>query len=298
MSPHPKPISLEEAVQHFAAVTPTAPKLIPLEAAIGHRVASDVCALRAEPGPSIQNHSPLIGAGQRITLTSAFACSVCGITEVLVRKPVVDLVFCASSGVQEQQRLVPMLVATIRAYGAEVGSIEFTGPHAADIAHLMSSSAADIIYVIGGVSTVTSHPAVDAVRSVGELHYHGVRLNPGVDAMFGTVSGRSVIGMKSCVMAMTASNNVLLRPFLRRVFGRPEGGLPMRRAKLAQAITTCKAETTVVFGKLAGQSIEPLGTAPAPLAFAHADSIIVIAEGARRPRPGDHVDYLQLNTIS
>jgi molybdopterin biosynthesis enzyme len=292
------PISVTEAVQHFSIVEQADAKLVPIESAIGHRVAADIRTLRAVPEHAIGKDALVVMAGERLTLASAFACSVCGVTEVLVRKPVVDVIFCAAADVREQQRLLPIIASVIRANGAVLGSVEFIITNVPDIAAALTSSSADVFYVVGGVSPETGTCAVEAIKAVGTIQYHGVRMRPGGDSVFGIIGGRPIVGIASSMPDMLASNAVLMRFFARRLFGRPNMGMPLKQAKLLQPILSSKHETTVIFAHFNGDTILPLGTHPDPLTFAKANSIIILAEGARRPRQGDRVDYLPLNVMT
>jgi molybdopterin molybdotransferase len=292
------PISVKEAVKRFAVVTAAEPKLVPIEAAIGHRVADEVRTLRAVPEHDIAKDAVVVEAGERITLTSAFACAVCGVTEVMVRKPVVDVIFCASADIRDQQRMLPIIASVIRANGAAVGSVQFLMTNVTDIAEALTSSSADVFYVVGGVSPETGTCAVEAIRTVGSVHYHGVRMRPAGDSVFGTIDGRPIVGVASSMPEMLASNAILMRFFARRVFGRPDIDMPLRQAKLASPVTSDKQETTVIFAQVSGDVILPLGTNPDPLNFAKANSVIILAEGARRPRQGDRVNYLPLNIMT
>ncbi len=240
----------------------------------------------------------LFGAGQIVTMTAAMAGAFCGVNEVLVRQPVVDIIFNASGITRQTDRLVDVISAAIRGSGSCIGSINFAAGDPVELASQLQSSAADIITVIGGTGDGPGDTTVEAMAEAGEVLFHGIRLNPGSSMAFGMVGHRAVFASPASLPDIAAVNIVMTSALSRRAFGRPARPLPFAMARLESAVPAAKDATMVIFAMVSGTQITPLGGVDIRLAdMARSNAIIVLEEGSRHKRVGEFVPYLRLGSV-
>ncbi|MGL4637337.1 MAG: molybdopterin-binding protein [Beijerinckiaceae bacterium] len=251
-----------------------------------------------QPGGLIKEGEILFRAGQIITMASAMAGASCGINEVTVRQPVVDIIFNARSITRNNDRMIDVVSSSIRGSGSKIGAISFTAGDPLELADLLVSSAADIITVVGGTGNGPSDTTVEAIASVGEVLFHGIRLSPGSSMALGMVGGKPVFASPASLPDIAAVNIVMTPAFSRRLFGRPQRPMPFSQSRLLQAIPASKGATQVFFANLNGEEIMPLGSdAISMMDIARANAVIIMPEGARHKRVGEFVPYLRLGSV-
>jgi molybdopterin molybdotransferase len=251
-----------------------------------------------QPGAKVREGDVLLRAGQFITMTSAMAGAECGINEIMVRQPVVDIVFNARGVTRSTDRMIEVISASIRGSGSQIGAISFSAGDPSELADLLLSSAADIITVIGGTGNGPGDTTVEAIAAAGEVLFHGVRLSPGSSMALGMVGGRPVFASPASLPDVAAVNIVMTPAFSRRAFGRPLKPLPFSPARLLAPIPASKGATQVIFASLNGDQITPLGSADISLTdMARANAVIIMEEGARHKRAGEFVPYLRLGPV-
>jgi molybdopterin molybdotransferase len=240
----------------------------------------------------------LFGAGQIITMTAAMAGAFCNVNEVLVRQPVVDIIFNAQGITRSNDRLVDIVSAAIRGSGSRIGSINFASGDPVALADMLLSSAADIIGIIGGTGDGPGDTTVEAMAAAGEVMFHGIRLSPGSSMAFGMVGKRAVFASPASLPDIAAVNILMTPAFSRRAFGRPARELPFARARLNAAVPAARDMTLIIFARVSDGQITPLGGADIRFAdMARANAVIVLEEGSRHKRVGEFVPYLRLGAV-
>jgi putative molybdopterin biosynthesis protein len=78
----------------------------------------------------------------------------------------------------------------------------------------------DRVCVIAGSSAGRKDFTVDVLRSIGELHYHGVDMMPGKPAAFATVAGTPVLGIPGYPVSAVVAYRELLEPMIAASLGR------------------------------------------------------------------------------
>jgi molybdopterin molybdotransferase len=250
------------------------------------------------PGSLFREGEVLFGAGQVITMTAAMAGAFCGVNEVLVRQPVVDIIFNAIGVTRATDRLVDIVSAAIRGSGSRIGSISFAAGDPVLLADMLQSSAADIITVVGGTGDGPGDTTVEAMAAAGEVLFHGIRLNPGSSMAFGMVGHRAIFASPASLPDIAAVNIMMTPALSRQAFGRPARALPFARARLDTAVPAAGDMTMVIFAMVSGTQITPLGGADIRLAdMARANAVIILEEGSRHKRVGEFVPYLRLGSV-
>ncbi len=234
-------------------------------------------------------------AGERVTFAFAIACAECGVEDVVVRQPVVDVIFNAPSLPRPSEQQVGLICGAIRGSGSKLGAIAFAGGDRDILRDTLSHSSADVITVIGGVGDGPGDTTMAAIADAGEAVFHGVRLSPGGTMGFGFVGGRPVFASPGGIANMVAANIVLSWHFARRSFGRPPMEPQLQRAPLAAAIPASPHGARLVIARHADGVITPFDESVlSPRVLANANASIFVPEGARAHRRGQIVPFLRM----
>jgi molybdopterin molybdotransferase len=237
----------------------------------------------------------LAPAGTRITFALAMALAQCGVTDVVVRRPVVDIIFNSVGMTRQRDHLAGVIGAAIRGSGCAIGAVQFTAGERALLTDTLLASSADVITVVGGTGAGPGDTTVEAIAAAGELVFHRIRLSPGGTAGFGMVGSKPVFASPGNLADMLAVNIVLSWPFARQAFGRPPLDPPRLRAPLGAALKGTGRESRLVFARHDDGVITPLDDGPpSPARLARANASIFIPEGARHRRRGESVPFMRL----
>jgi molybdopterin molybdotransferase len=239
--------------------------------------------------------SVLVPVGTRITFAVAMACAHCGITDVMVRRPVVDIIFNSSGFTRSRDQWIGVIGSAIRGSGSEIGAIQFTACDQVLLTEALLASSADIITVVGGTGTGPGDTTMQSIAAAGELIVHGLRLSPGSTFGFGMVGSKPVFASPGGLADMIAVNIVLSWPFARQAFGRPPLTPPLLRAPLASGLRAASDGSRLVFARYAQGVVTPFDDAAfTPAMLAQANASIFLAEGSRHRRRGETVSFFRL----
>jgi molybdopterin molybdotransferase len=234
-------------------------------------------------------------AGTRLTFPVAMACAACGVTDVLVRRPVVDVLFNAPGAPAPSDQAVGLVCGAIRGSGSEVGAVAFAGGDKAALMAAMLNGSGDIITVVGGAGDGPGDTTMEAIAEAGEAVFHGVRMTPGGSTGFGFVAGKPVFASPGGLADMVASNIVLSWHFARRAFGRPPMEPQLLRAPLSSSLPASPDRARLVFARYEDGLITPfLEEKPSATRLAQANVSILIAEGGRHRRRGESAPALRM----
>ncbi|HEY7286051.1 MAG TPA: gephyrin-like molybdotransferase Glp [Vicinamibacterales bacterium] len=100
------------------------------------------------------------------------------------------------------------------------------------------SSTADVIVFSGGSSVGERDLILDAVRSRGEMVFHGIAVRPGKPTAFAIVNDRPFFGMPGNPTSCLSNAYVLLVPFLRSTARLPPHQPRLARVPLGRRITS------------------------------------------------------------
>jgi molybdopterin molybdotransferase len=168
----------------------------------------------------------VIAAGDVLTPSRVGAIAAIGTTDVEVfAQPRVAILSTGNEVVEPGQPLAPghifdvnrfTLSAIVQAHGGIADprcAVEDTID--ALVAALDACSDADVIVFSGGSSVGERDLLVDAVRTRGEMVFHGIAVRPGKPTAFALVGGTPFFGMPGNPTSCLSNAYVLLVPFLR-----------------------------------------------------------------------------------
>jgi molybdopterin molybdotransferase len=251
----------------------------------------------------IQTHSEimdgviLVKAGLRLTLAAATSAAHCGILDVMIRRPIIDVVFNSADQDRPDSATTRMSLAAIRSSGAEIGSIQYTHGETADLARALLDSSADVICTIGGSGTGPGDTTLLTIAEVGEVIFHGVRMRPGGSFGFGIAGGRPVFVSPGGLLDMVAVNIVFSPPFARHLVGRSFHSGIMKEGKLAESLPGTDRSSRLFFATIEEDRLVPFVTdSPGPVELARAQAAIFVPEGSRHRRKGETVQYILLGS--
>ncbi len=251
----------------------------------------------------IQTHSEIMGglvlvkAGQRLTLAAATAAAHCGILDVMIRRPVIDVIFNSADQDRPDSPTTRMSLAAIRSSGASIGSIQYTHGETADLARAMLDSSADVICTIGGSGPGPGDTTMLAIAEVGEVIFHGVRIQPGGSFGFGIVGGRPVFVSPGGLLDMVTVNIVFSPPFARHLVGKSFHSGILKEGKLAESLPGTNHNSRLLFATIEEDRLVPfVMDFPGPVELAMAQAAIFVPEGSRHRRKGETVQYILLGS--
>jgi molybdopterin molybdotransferase len=238
-------------------------------------------------------------AGTRLTFAVAMACAACDVTDVLVRRPVVDIVLNSPALPRPSQQAIGLICAAIRGSGCVIGSVVTAGGDAENLRQALLGSSGDIITVVGGVGDGPHDTTMAVIADAGQAVFHGVRMTPGANMGFGFVGGKPIFASPGNLPDMLAANIVLSWHFARRAFGRPSAEPNLVRAPLTDPIPAARAQARLIMVRLEdGKAIPLLVDRPGPREIALANGSIFMPEGSKHFRRGQIVPVLRMgNTM-
>jgi molybdopterin molybdotransferase len=97
---------------------------------------------------------------------------------------------------------------------------------------------ADVLVFSGGSSVGERDLVLDALRTRGEVIFHGIAVKPGKPTAFGRIDGKPVLGMPGYPTSCLSNGYILLVPLLRRLARLPEYLPRVARLPLARRIVS------------------------------------------------------------
>jgi molybdopterin molybdotransferase len=258
-------------------------------------------------GEDYAEGDPAFAAGTPLDAVRLAVLAASGIAQVVARRRArVAIVATGNELVPAGQPLgfgqihesnAVMLAALAREAGAHVVMQRCMPdePRALQAALLEAAADADIIVTSGGVSAGEADHLPDVLRAIGEIHFHKVRLKPGMPTLFGQIGASLYFGLPGNPVASAVTFRVFVRFALRAMLGItvvPEAG----RARLAVPLHKRHARAELLRCKL---HVDGNGV---PWATPHAkqgsgmlrglvetDALALLPEGEKEYRRGDVV---------
>ncbi|MGH8192631.1 MAG: molybdopterin molybdotransferase MoeA [Rhodanobacteraceae bacterium] len=190
-----------------------------------------------------------------------------------------------------------MLAALARDSGAQVVAQKHIrdDPEALRVALLDAATDADLIVTSGGVSAGEADHLPDVLQAIGEIHFHKVRLKPGMPTLFGQVGACLVFGLPGNPVASAVTFRVFVGFALRAMLGIAAVS-PPRRARLDSPVHKLHARAELARCSLRTDADGVLWATPHAKqgsgmlrGLAETDALALLPEGARNFAAGDVV---------
>ena len=175
-------------------------------------------------GEDIGIGDTIIKSGTLLHSAHVGAAASMGIGELLCyEKPKVAIGVSGDEIVQIGKTLGPgevydtnsyTLSAVVNKAGGAVEKLPIVRDSVKKIEEALNSSTADVVTFTGGSSVGERDLIVDAVRNLGEVIFHGVKIKPGKPTLLGKVEGKLILGMPGYPTSCLTVANVLLKPIL------------------------------------------------------------------------------------
>ncbi len=146
----------------------------------------------------------------------------------------------------------------------------------------------DMVLFSGGSSVGDKDVLVDALSSIGEVIFHGVKIKPGKPTLFGMVGGTPVVGMPGYPTSCLNTAQQLIRPGLRKMSRLPEAVEKRMDAVLQKRITSSLGRRQYMTVRLEGKKAHPVyKQSGAITSMANADGYFEIPENTELVEKGE-----------
>ena len=171
-----------------------------------------------------------------------------------------------------------------------------------EIENVLSRSAEenDLVVTLGGTSMGPKDYTVRAVRSIGDVLFHGVSIMPGRPAAVGKVYGKLVFVFSGLPVAAYNELKLLLEPFLlRRVYGSSTRPIPIKARATTRIPSRPGVIETVRVRLMIGDSellIVPLRSRGSGIlsSLALADGVVVVPEELEGYEKGEVLNVFRI----
>ena len=200
-------------------------------------------------GADIAAGQAVLSPGEFLNPSRIGALAAIGTTSVAVYdRPTVAILSTGNEIVDAGRPLGPGQIYdinrhTLTAVIAAHGGVPIARPTVADnlrelMTAIVQSATEDVLVFSGGSSVGERDLILDAIRSSGDVLFHGIALKPGKPTAFGRVNGRPVLGMPGYPTSCLSNAYMLLVPMLRRMARLPEHHPRTARVPLARRIVS------------------------------------------------------------
>jgi molybdopterin molybdotransferase len=230
----------------------------------------------------------LLGAGDVLTPSRIGALAAVGAMGVDVyARPRIAILSTGNEVVDPGQPLGPGQIYDINRFtlsaiiGAH-GGVPVALPTAQDTIESLSQAidaalVEDLLVFSGGSSVGERDLILDVLAARGEVLFHGVAVKPGKPTVFGSVSGKPVLGMPGYPTSCLSNGYMLLVPVLRRMARLPEHRPQIVRAPLSRRIVSTTGRHQFYTVRIVDGMAVPAFKASGDItSMAHADGYIEI----------------------
>ena len=212
----------------------------------------------AEPGQNIGRQGADIRSGQTVmragdvlNASRVGALAALGLAHVDVyARPRVAILSTGNEIVDPGQPLAPgqiydinrfTLAAVIEEHGGVAVPHRTAADTLADLSRALDESFEDDVLVFSGGTSVGERDLIlDALRSKGEVLFHGISVKPGKPTAFGLVHGRPFFGMPGYPSSCLSNSHILLVPALRRIARLPPHAVKTVTLPLARRVVSAR----------------------------------------------------------
>jgi len=151
----------------------------------------------------------------------------------------------------------------------------------------------DMVLFSGGSSVGDKDVLIDALDSIGEVIFHGVKLKPGKPTLFGKVEGTPVIGMPGYPTSCLNTAQQLVKRALRKLSRLPEAPERRTKAVLQKRITSSLGRQQYMTVKLENGDAYPVyKQSGAITSMAQADGYFEIPENKELVEKGEKISVI------
>lgn len=151
----------------------------------------------------------------------------------------------------------------------------------------------DMVLFSGGSSVGDKDILVDALDSIGEVIFHGVKLKPGKPTLFGKVKGTPVIGMPGYPTSCLNTAQQLIRPALREMARLPDPPERTVETVLQKRITSSLGRQQYMTVRVEGNKAYPVyKQSGAITSMANADGYFRISENVELVDKGEEIEVV------
>ncbi|MFW5945972.1 MAG: gephyrin-like molybdotransferase Glp [Candidatus Natronoplasma sp.] len=148
----------------------------------------------------------------------------------------------------------------------------------------------DMVLFSGGSSVGDKDILIDALDSIGEVIFHGVKLKPGKPTLFGKVDDTLVVGMPGYPTSCLNTAQQLITPGLRKMARLPEPSERKTDAVLAKRITSSLGRQQYMTVRLENEKAHPVyKQSGAITSMAQADGYFEIPENVELVEKGEKI---------
>lgn len=224
-------------------------------------------------GADVRSSALLRAANEPLRVTDQALLSALGIVRIAVREPRIRLVQGKTSAGQARDWLARVLAAE----GAAVISDSAADPSQGQLNAAFHDEGSDAVLVVGGTGSGKDDASVATLAKAGRVSFHGVGLNPGETAAFGSIDARTVLLLPERFDAALAAWLVIGRHWLRKLGGQAEDERAFP-AQLTRKVTSTVGMAEVVPVRCRAGKAEPLASGYlSASALAGADGWILVA---------------------
>jgi len=239
------------------------------------------------PGEDASREQILMAPGSRLRATDLACAALLNMTHIRVRQPHVAIVETPSRDGAYITR--DFLTRALAMEGASVSMITSADSSAQAVAGALTGLQADLVLLVGGTGSGASDHAITALRLCGDLHLHGLALEPGRTGAIATVADRVVIALPGLLEQAFGVWLGLVRPALDRLTLRlPRATL---RLPLAQKLSSRVGVAEVALLRQEGDRFAPLAVGAPPLqCLCAATHATIIGAGEEGHAAGEHIE--------
>jgi len=136
---------------------------------------------------------------------------------------------------------------------------------------------ADLVVFSGGSSVGEKDMIIDALRSMGDVFFHGVAVKPGKPTVLGRVGGKGVLGMPGYPTSCLSNCYMMLAPMLRRMARLPPAQERVVEVPLAKRLVSTIGRVEFHTVRVVdAQAVPAYKESGAITSMAHADGYIEI----------------------
>lgn len=187
-----------------------------------------------------------------------------------------------------------MLASLLREAGAQVASQVHVGDDPAALRKTLLDAAAhaDLIVSSGGVSVGEADHLPGVLAELGDIHFHKVRLKPGMPVLFGAVGTSLFFGLPGNPVSAAVTFQVFVHLALSTMLAKTDAR-PIRRARLAASVNKRHARAELLRCRLGSDDEGVLWATQHPQqgsgmlrGLIESDALILVPEDARELERG------------
>jgi molybdenum cofactor synthesis domain-containing protein len=264
---------------------------------------------QAEPGQNIGRQGADIKSGQAVMRTGEVlnasrvgALAALGLSQVEVyARPRVAILSTGNEIVDPGRPLAPgqiydinrfTLAAVIEEHGGVAVPHRTAADTLEDLSRALDESFEDDVLVFSGGTSVGERDLIlDALRSKGEVLFHGISVKPGKPTAFGLVRGKPFFGMPGYPSSCLSNAHILLVPALRRIARLPPHAVRTVMLPLARRVVSARDRHQFYTVRVADGAAIPAFKASGDItSMSQADGYIEIAAETEVVEQGALVD--------